>query len=84
MQRKKTVARLLRHMFHNSIKQHKPQEIKDAILGSSASSGKTGENTKIVTDNIFGCFLSDRLLFSLFFFVSYQYFDPTFFRSNLN
>ena len=53
-------------MFHNSIKQHKPQEIKDAILGSSASSGTTGENTKIVTDNIFGCFLSDRLLFLYF------------------
>ena len=53
-------------MFHNSIKKHKPQEIKDAILGSSASSGTTGENTKIVTDNIFGCFLSDRLLFLYF------------------
>lgn len=66
MPRKKIVARLLRHMFHNSIKQHKPQEIKDAILGSSASSGTTGENTKIVTDNIFGCFLSDRLLFLYF------------------
>ena len=60
------MARLLRHMFHNSIKKHKPQEIKDAILGSSASSGTTGENTKIVTDNIFGCFLSDRLLFLYF------------------
>ena len=41
-------------MFQNSIKKHKPHEIKDATLGSSASSGTAYIISKFI---IFGSFV---------------------------
>ena len=66
----KIVARLLQHVFQNSIKKHKPHEINYAILRSSTSSGKTLLKIPKLLLPLFSVdfwFLSDRLLFSLFF-----------------
>ena len=56
-------------LIQNSIKKHKPPEIKDSTLGSSASSGTTYIISKLLLLLIWVdlCILSDRLLFFLFY-----------------
>ena len=86
------MARLLRLIFQNFIKEHKPREIKEATMGSRASSGTTYIISKLLLSlfSVDFCFLFDRLLFFFilprlivhkkvnFLCISYQYFDTTF------